>query len=174
MIAKDMKYTALYWALRFHETAEDVHVKSYNGYRVTIYAEKHSVDFGEKIQNGRKYDLNSHKSFVVLECIDRLLTKGYSPEKIMIASDFFDIRLNVRDSTVGINCFAWEDYSGGIELGFADFEVSYTSRLVSGLLEYKGRYYSDGFDFDFGVGSDGYRSVIKPSSDFEIIGSELV
>ena len=123
MIAKDMKYTALYWALRFHETAEDVHVKSYNGYRVTIYAEKHSVDFGEKIQNGRKYDLNSHKSFVVLECIDRLLTKGYSPEKIMIASDFFDIRLNVRDSTVGINCFAWEDYSGGIELGFADFEV---------------------------------------------------
>ena len=31
MIAKDMKYTALYWALRFHETAEDVHVKSYNG-----------------------------------------------------------------------------------------------------------------------------------------------
>lgn len=174
MIAKDMKYTALYWALRFPETAEDVHVKSYNGYRVTIYAEKHSVDFGEKIQNGRKYDLNSHKSFVVLECIDRLLTKGYSPEKIMIASDFFDIRLNVRDSTVGINCFAWEDYSGGIELGFADFEVSYTSRLVSGLLEYKGRYYSDGFDFDFGVGSDGYRSVIKPSSDFEIIGSELV
>ena len=77
MIAKDMKYTALYWALRFHETAEDVHVKSYNGYRVTIYAEKHSVDFGEKIQNGRKYDLNSHKSFVVLESIaDKRLFAG--------------------------------------------------------------------------------------------------
>ena len=139
MIAKDMKYTALYWALRFRETAEDVHVKSYNGYRVTIYAEKHYADFGEKIQNGRKYDLNSHKSFVVLECIDRLLTKGYSPEKIMIASDFFDIRLNAGDSTVGINCFAWDDYNGGIELGLEDYEVSYTSRLVSGLLEYKGR-----------------------------------
>lgn len=174
MIAKDMKYTALYWALRFYETAEDVYVKSYNGYRVTIYAEKHSVDFGEKIQNGRKYDLNSHKSFVVLECIDRLLTKGYSPEKIMIASDFFDIRLNAGDSTVGINCFSWDDDNGGIELGLEDYEVSYTSRLVSGLLEYKGRYYSDGFDFDFGVGSDGYHSVIKPSSDFEIISSELI
>ena len=174
MIAKDMKYTALYWALRFRETAEDVHVKSYNGYRVTIYAEKHYVDFGEKIQNGRKYDLNSHKSFVVLECIDRLLTKGYSPEQIILTNSLFDIFLNVDGWIVGIDCFAWDDYSGGIELGLEDYEVSYTSRLVSGLLEYKGVYSFDGFDRDFGVGSDAYNSVVNLSSDFEMNGSELV
>lgn len=39
MISKDMKYTALYWALRFVENQLDVHEKSYNGYKVTIYAE---------------------------------------------------------------------------------------------------------------------------------------
>ena len=38
-ISKDMKYTALYWALRFVDTELDVHKKSYNGYEVTIYAE---------------------------------------------------------------------------------------------------------------------------------------
>lgn len=39
MICKDMKYTALYWALRFMETTEDVYVKKYNGYPVVINAE---------------------------------------------------------------------------------------------------------------------------------------
>ena len=92
MISKDMKYTALYWALRFVENQLDVHEKSYNGYKVTIYAEKHYVDFGEKIKNGRRFELNSHKSFVVLECVDRLLTQGYLPEQIAI-NDFFDIYL---------------------------------------------------------------------------------
>lgn len=48
MISKDMKYTALYWALRFVENQLDVHEKSYNDYKVAIYAEKHYVDFGEK------------------------------------------------------------------------------------------------------------------------------
>ena len=49
-ISKDMKYTALYWALRFIETEIDVHKKSYNGYDITIYAEEQAVDFGSKIK----------------------------------------------------------------------------------------------------------------------------
>ena len=112
MICKDMKYTALYWALRFFEVEEDVHVKSYNGYDVTIYADKQYVDFGEKIKNGRRYYLNSHKSFVVLECVDRLLTNGYLPEQIII-SNFFDICLNTEKDHIGISCSAWDDYDGG-------------------------------------------------------------
>ena len=173
MISKDMKYTALYWALRFVENQLDVHEKSYNGYKVTIYAEKHYVDFGEKIKNGRRFELNSHKSFVVLECVDRLLTQGYLPEQIAI-DDFFDIYLETKSGNVGIYCEAWDDYGGGIGQDFAGYEVFYTSRLVSGLLEYKGKYYSYGFEFHFGVGSDEYAVNIPTSSDFEIKGSELI
>lgn len=173
MISKDMKYTALYWALRFVENQLDVHEKSYNGYKVTIYAEKHYVDFGEKIKNGLRFELNSHKSFVVLECVDRLLTQGYLPEQIAI-DDFFDIYLETKSGNVGIYCEAWDDYVGGMKQGLADYEVFYTSRLVSGLLEYKGEYYSGGFKFAFGVGSDEYAVNISASSDFEIQGSELI
>ena len=173
MISKDMKYTALYWALRFVENQLDVHEKSYNDYKVAIYAEKHYVNFGEKIKNGRRFELNSHKSFVVLECVDRLLTQGYLPEQIAI-DDFFDIYLETKSGNVGIYCEAWDDYGGGIGQDFADYEVFYTSRLVSGLLEYKGEYYSYGFEFHFGVGSDEYTVNISASSDFEIKGSELI
>ena len=61
-ISKDMKYTALYWALRFVETELDVHTKSYNGYNITIYAEEQAVDFGSKIKcNGKRYRTNSAK-----------------------------------------------------------------------------------------------------------------
>ena len=54
-ISKDMKYTALYWTLRFVETELDVHKKSYNGYEVTIYAEEQAVDFGERIKCSGRY-----------------------------------------------------------------------------------------------------------------------
>ena len=41
-ISMDMKYTALYWALRFVENELDVHVKEYSGYKIIIDAEKQS------------------------------------------------------------------------------------------------------------------------------------
>lgn len=173
MICKDMKYTALYWALRFFEVEEDVHVKSYNGYEVIIYAAKQYVDFGEKIKNGRRYYLNSHKSFVVLECVDRLLTNGYLPEQIII-SNFFDICLNTEKDHIGISCSAWDDYDGGDFQDFADEEVYYTSRLISGLIEYKGVRCVDVFEFPFGMGSDSYDVHINSSEDFELSGSELI
>lgn len=174
MICKDMKYTALYWALRFFEVEEDVHVKSYNGYDVTIYAAKQYVDFGEKIKNGRRYYLNSDKSFVVLECVDRMLTNGYLPEQISI-NNFFDICVYDGYDYIGISCSAWDDYDGDSTfMAFADEEIIYTSRLISGLIEYKGIKNIDEFEFPFGKGSDSHGVHIASSADFEICGSELV
>lgn len=49
-ISMDMKYTALYWALRFVENELDVHVKDYSGYKIIIDAEKQSVNYGGKIK----------------------------------------------------------------------------------------------------------------------------
>ena len=135
-ISKDMKYTALYWALRFVETELDIHKKSYNGYEVTIYAEEQAVDFGRKIQCNGKYPLTSHKSFVVLECVDRLLTDGYEPEQIVLNAGS-DI---VIDGKIAIDCVAWDDYACKTN----EATITYTSRLVSGLLEYKGCCLKDG------------------------------
>ena len=171
MISMDMKYTALYWALRYEETALDVHEKSYNGYTVTIYAEKQYVDFGKKINGCRKYPLTSHKSFVVLECLDRLLCDGYTPEQIVIDEND-DV---IIDTKIAITCFAWNDY------GAPDFkerscdrtEIAYTSRLVSGLLEYKGTYCLAGRIGEFGFGGKIKENVIA-DSNFEIVGDELV
>ena len=187
MISMDMKYTALYWALRFVENELDVHVKEYSGYKITIYANEQEVDFGDKIiceqivggkaiQQFGKYPLNSHKSFVVLELIDRLLNNGYKPEhiKVFVDSSIVDVVLDTGNCYAIIHCLAWGDYVGGLELVDADYELTYTSRLVSGLLEYKGMYYTDGWEFLVGVGSNAGNIDIEASSDFEIVGDELI
>ena len=187
MISMDMKYTALYWALRFVENELDVHVKEYSGYKITIYANEQEVDFGDKIiceqivggktiQQFGKYPLNSHKSFVVLELIDRLLNNGYKPEhiKVFVDSSIVDVVLDTGNCYAIIHCLAWGDYVGGLELVDADYELTYTSRLVSGLLEYKGVYYTDGWESLVGVGSNASNIDIEASSDFEIVGDELI
>ena len=186
-ISMDMKYTALYWALRFVENELDVHVKEYNGYKITIYANEQEVDFGDKIicehivggktiQQFGKYPLNSHKSFVVLELIDRLLNNGYKPEhiKVFVDSPIVDVVLDTGNCYAIIHCLAWGDYVGGLELVDVDYELTYTSRLVSGLLEYKGVYYTDGWEFLVGVGSNAGNIDIEASPDFEIVGDELI
>lgn len=98
MIAKDMKYTALYWALRFVETELDVYIKEYGGYRVTIYADRQEVDFGKRIHcDVGHYPLKRHKDFVVLEVVDRLLSNSYEPEEIQVSEDAI---LTARGETI--------------------------------------------------------------------------
>ena len=164
-ISKDMKYTALYWALRFVETELDIHKKSYNGCVITIYAEDQVVDFGKRIKCKGRYPLTSHKSFVVLECVDRLLTDGYEPEQIVLNAGS-DI---VIDGKIAIDCVAWDDYACKTN----EATITYTSRLVSGLLEYKGCCLKDGEVKEFGFGVQTKENVIG-SKDFEIIGDELI
>ena len=160
-----MKYTALYWALRFIETELDVHVKSYNGYPITVYAEEQTVDLGSRIGYAGRYPLTTHRSFVALELVDRLLTEGYQPERISINGE-----LNVViDGKTVVDCVAWGDYRHQPDGG----AVKYTSRLVSGLLEYKGCYLKDGATVGFGFGVQTKENV-SADSDFEIIGDELV
>ena len=85
-ISMDMKYTALYWALRFVENELDVHVKDYSGYKIIINAEKQSVSYGQgiKVLGEELSFLKRHKDFVILECVDRLLLKGYKPADIVL------------------------------------------------------------------------------------------
>jgi hypothetical protein len=190
MISLDMKYTSLYWALRFVESNLDIHTKDYHGYAVTIYAEEQRVNYGDKIDS-QNNNLARHKDFVILECVDRLLSKNYKPCYIKILG-----KKKQPDIVVGnfaIFCKQWgKSYETAVK-NFSAFELSdysliYTSRLVSGLLEYKNIILYKGKKFNYGVFEDNiglYDFSLTEAKevhieqtvdidDFEIVEDELV
>ncbi len=184
--SEDMKYLALYWALRFVETKEGIMVKTYNnGYKVTIDVEKQFVDFGSNITVvGSKYfSLTSHKSFVVLECVDKLLTMGYLSSEIIIdPQNEFDIYV----TNLYIKCFEWNHMDDSVLTPKPGtyISVKYESRLIGGIIERKTEI-RDGHDvYDCGLFELKKRlkqyhfkhkhSIHSDNPDFIIDGDKLV
>lgn len=69
------------------ENTSGIFVKKYiDGYTIEIDFEKETFFFGGKIKIGDKYSQNITKpeDWVVLECVNRLLEKGYKPENILL------------------------------------------------------------------------------------------
>lgn len=133
-IAKDMKYEALYWALGYEETFKGIFTK--NG-RV-INSNMQYAKFSEMLTiiGADKISLDSHKSFVVLECVDKLLDMGYSPSEIIVDLDNeYDIYCN----NIYIKCYEWghEEKDNIIVKKKSFVSVVYSSRLVSGVIERK-------------------------------------
>jgi hypothetical protein len=159
MISLDMKYTSLYWALRYNEVYLDIHTKNYNDYPIIINAEKQEVDYGNKIiiENYECSKLVRHKDFVILECVDRLLSKGYNPSDILLCGS-----KNQPDIIVGkisIYCEQWgNDYKNKLDtfdnVRNDEAIILYTSRLVSGLLEYKITIFDKKDKFNYGFFED--------------------
>mgnify|MGYP000170553179 CR=1 FL=1 len=60
--------------------------KKYGDYAVEVNLEKKQFNFGNKIKAESKTTLNfsQAENWVVLECVDRLLEKGYKPENITL------------------------------------------------------------------------------------------
>ena len=135
-IAKDMKYEALYWALGFIEYNKGFFEKDYNSLKIVIDSEKGVVDLDSKISvvNTDSFKLNSHKSFVLLECIDKLLSMGYLPSEIIID---FDNEYDIYCKDLYIKCFEWNHAEqDNVELKKDYFKsITYESRLVSGVIE---------------------------------------
>lgn len=136
-LAKDMKYEALYWALGFEELNKGIFTKVYNkNLKVEINAEKQQVDFGNKISivNGETLLLTTHKSFVVLECTDKLLTMGYKPSEIIID---LDNEYDILCKNLYIKCYEWNHLEEDkVEFKKDIFKsISYESRLISGVIE---------------------------------------
>ena len=97
-LSKNMKYTALYWAMRFYEYAPDLYRKEYkNGTCVEIDAERQTAFIGKT-----KLSMNTHESFVVLELLDRLFLLDYTQKDIRVAGT----RVQFRNFTV--YCHVWE------------------------------------------------------------------
>ena len=83
-LSKNMKYTALYWAMRFFEQEPYIFLKEYkSGIIIKIYAEEQKVYIDDKFL----FELKTHESFVKLECIDRLLSLGYDLNEIRMDND---------------------------------------------------------------------------------------
>ncbi|MDD4848999.1 MAG: leucine-rich repeat domain-containing protein [Bacteroidales bacterium] len=190
----DMKYTALYWALRFVENDLDIHTKAYGDYKITINAEKQTVDYGNAIMSENN-GLFRHKDFVIFECVDRLLSKGYAPSSIKICAvgspqDIIVLGKNSED--ISIICEQWgndfETASTSFSASDNPYSVLYTSRLASGLLEFKSHIIANETDYNHGIFEDNaplsnYKLTKAKSAqieqtndiaDFEIFEDELV
>lgn len=87
----DKKIKKLIEVLKFkpQDGKDNIYVKYYGDYKISINydeksADKSSIDYGAKIiiNRGTTTNFSQEENLVVLECVDRLLTKGYKPEKI--------------------------------------------------------------------------------------------
>lgn len=72
------------------ENTSGIFHKKYNSYAIEIDFEKKQFDFGDKITAGRETTQNfsQQENWVVLECVDRLLEKGYKPENIILEKKY--------------------------------------------------------------------------------------
>ncbi len=126
--------------MRFFEREPDIFTKEYaNGVKIEIYANKQQV----YINGNFVFELNTHESFVKLECINRLLSIGYSLSNIRFENDGISFKdFNVR-------FIVWDD-----KFNFdnqVNKTVLYKSRLVSGVLEYQSKIHCNDEWFDYGL-----------------------
>lgn len=154
-LSKNMKYTALYVAMRFYEHTPDIFEKTYqNGTYIKIDSLNQSV----YINNEKVFELDTHESFVKLECINRLLTLGYSTKDYELINSSFEMSFRGYQ----IKFIVWDDSFQADRL--LDKQVMYKSRLVSGVLEYKTKIY-DGGIYEYGlfeqVGSINLRKQVN-------------
>ena len=76
-----------YLGFRPKENTSDIFMKNYaNGYSIEIDFEKGYVNYGSKIkvENKATQNFSQSENGVVLECVNRLLEKGYKPENIIL------------------------------------------------------------------------------------------
>ncbi|MCT7532526.1 restriction endonuclease subunit S [Aliarcobacter cryaerophilus] len=155
----------------YKENAKDVLIKPYTNhekYSIEINLEKNSINFGDKIffndSRNSNQNITKPEDLVVLECVDRLLKKGYKPQNIILekvyptghgTSGRLDILITNRDNKafMMIECKTWgkefdkaydklKKDGGQLFTYFqqdkdAQILVLYTSELINKKLEYK-------------------------------------
>ncbi|NLJ82148.1 MAG: N-6 DNA methylase [Bacteroidales bacterium] len=148
------------------ENTSGIFQKKYNGYAIEVDFENSVFNFGNKIKWESKTTQNfsQAENWVVLECVDRLLEKGYQPQNITLektwktghgTSGRLDIYVSKDDGTayLMIECKTWgseyekefknlERNGGQLFTYFqqdknADVLMLYTSKLEGEKIEYK-------------------------------------
>jgi len=150
------------------ENTKGIFIKKYSGfdnYVIEVDFENKKINYGEKIKSERATTQNffDDENWVVLECVDRLLTKGYKPEDIVLEKKFtvghgasggwLDILVKKNNKAyLMIECKTWgaefekelsNTYKKGGQLftyfqqdNSAELLVLYASRFSKGKIEY--------------------------------------
>lgn len=182
-LSRNMKYEALYWALGFLSHDGSVFKKKINDFEIIIDSDNQTVKFDSRltIVNGSVLSLTTHKSFVILECINRLLEMGYGPSEIILdLNNEYDLYLK----NIYIKCFEWKHIQKD-EVKYNKnhiISVCYSSRLVSGILErdtiirdIDGEVHRNGlFECEKMAKYNFYNPVETHSDDFIISGTKLL
>ena len=127
-ISKDMKFTALYTAMRFFEYEPDIYTKIYKDKTIIkIYANNQKVFINDK----EVFLLNTKESFVKIECINRLLELGFNMNNFSLINENSELLFKGYI----IKFIDWDDEFNTNKLN--KNEVLYKSRLISGVLEHR-------------------------------------
>lgn len=166
-----MKELLISLGFNYKENTKDVLIKSYlnhEKYSIEINLEKSSINFGDKIffNNSKNsvQNITKPEDLVVVECVDRLLQKGYKPQNIILekvyptghgTSGRLDILVTDKNNKafMMIECKTWgkefdkafdklKKDGGQLFTYFqqdkdAQILVLYTSELINKKLEYK-------------------------------------
>lgn len=161
-LSKNMKYTALYVAMRFFEHTPDIFEKTYSdGTFIRIDSGNQTVYF-----NGNKaFELNTHESFVKLEFVNRMLTLGYK------LHDFSLIENGALFKGYNIDFVVWDDSLS--EETLSNKECRYKSRLVSGVLEYKTKI-KDGEIYEYGLFEEKDNISLRKRVEYEYKNPDFV
>lgn len=157
MLFIDMKYIILYRKLGFSEIRPDIFQYVYEDTAIVIDSEGQKYEF-----KGKEYPLLCYKDFVILECVDRLLKKGYNSDSILLGGPDCDLILESEDGQ-SIKVFAaqWgKDYAAlckTFEYSGSGIEVLYTSQLSGGLVDYISVIYTPDGSFHYGLFERGAR-----------------
>lgn len=179
----DMKYIILYRKLGYKEVKPDFFEHNYNDTKIIIESENQRYFF-----KGEYYKLLNYKDFVILECIDRLLKKGYSSNQI-IFDELSDLTI-YKDNAICFKIFAaqWgKDYKellSSYQYDESGLVVLYTSQLSGGLVDFISKIYINGETYDKGI----FEKEVKPYKfafknkedegnyplDFKVVDNELI
>lgn len=131
----DMKYIILYRKLGYIEIKPDIFAFHYKDITITIESENQLFVF-----KNISYQLKEYKDFVLLECIDRLLKKGYSGTNILISLDEFHLSvINKNQILFDVLVSGWDNYKkllSSYNHKSDNIMVLYTSQLSGGLVDF--------------------------------------
>lgn len=178
-----------------------IYHKIYVDYAIEIDFEKQSIDYGNSIiaESKTTQNFSQPENFVVLECVDRILTKGYKPKNIILektwpsghgTSGRLDICINREDGTpyMLIECKTYgKEYNkelakihkdGGqlftyfqLSGGKADVIMLYASKLEDGKFVYVNEIIKIEDDYRNGDVKDIYEKWNKLTKDNGIFDS---
>lgn len=178
-----------------------IYHKTYVDYAIEVDFEKQSIDYGNGIiaESRTTQNFSQPENFVVLECVDRLLLKGYKPQHIVLektwpsghgTSGRLDICVNREDGTpyMLIECKTYgKEYNrasakihkdGGqlftyfqLSGGKADVIMLYSSKLEEGRFVYVSEIIKIEDDYRNGDVKDIYEKWNKLTKDNGIFDS---